>query len=275
MPRIWPRRITVRNEQCIGTWQLELAGVPWYFDEARKCYRVRSHFWFPALNLSDDELVGQAVATAISNTPGLDVSAGAKPASRGIALASDDRSAKILEDAERLVNVLGLKLADHSRHVPMIRTVQWSLLQQKQITGQYKSPYQDKPTTLRLHPFRLCLVNQAWYLIGRPTDQASPKTYRVARFKTLRMLDIPAIVPEDFDLKAYFGNAWSVLRGEHSYDVEVAFSKEAAAVVAETTWHPTQKLIRNKDGSINLQFKVDGLNEIVYWVLGWAGQLAS
>jgi WYL domain len=66
-----------------------------------------------------------------------------------------------------------------------------------------------------------------------------------------------------------FGNAWSVYRGEQSHVVEVVFAKEAAATVTEGVWHHTQKVRKNKDGSVTLTFQVDGLNEILRWILGW------
>jgi len=98
------------------------------------------------------------------------------------------------------------------------------------------------------------------------------KTYRVNRFKTLRLTNAAAAVPEGFDLKAYFGNAWSVYRGKQTYDVEIAFTKDAASLVTETTWHHTQQVHKQKDGSSHLTFRVDGLEEILWWVLGWAGR---
>ena len=96
-------------------------------------------------------------------------------------------------------------------------------------------------------------------------------TYRVARFKSLRKLDLPSEVPTDFDLRAYFGNAWAVYRGERSHEVEVRFTPESAAVVTETSWHHTQEIRRHEDGSVTLLFRVDGLAEIVWWLLGWSG----
>jgi predicted DNA-binding transcriptional regulator YafY len=42
-------------------------------------------------------------------------------------------------------------------------------------------------------------------------------------------------------------------------------------VVAETTWHHTQRVVRNEDGSATLSFRVDSLEEIVGWVLSWSG----
>ncbi len=42
-------------------------------------------------------------------------------------------------------------------------------------------------------------------------------------------------------------------------------------MVSETTWHHTQESRRHEDGSVTLSFRVDGLEEIVWWVLGWSG----
>ncbi len=74
------------------------------------------------------------------------------------------------------------------------------------------------------------------------------------------------------DLKATFGNAWAVYRGDKSYEVEIRFTPEAARVVLETIWHHTQKSKSEPDGSVIVTFQVDGLEEIGNWVLGWAGR---
>ena len=44
------------------------------------------------------------------------------------------------------------------------------------------------------------------------------------------------------------------------------------STVVETTWHHTQKVQRHRDGTATLTFRVDGLNEILRWLLGWAGR---
>ncbi len=251
---------------------LELAGVPWFHDESDRCYRVRPDYRFPALNLTDDELIGQATATAISSSPNLNVSLGAAPTTRKISTTSRDQASRLLEDVQRLTSVLDLKLADHSRHHEVIHTVQRGLVEGKQLAAIYISPYESGSKRLVLHPYRLCLIKQAWYVIARVTVAEQPQTLRISRFESLRSLESPATVPADFDLRAYFGNAWGVYRGDRTYDVEIRFSPEAADLVTETTWHPTQKVQRRRDGGVTLVFRVDGLNEIVHWVLGWSGR---
>lgn len=252
---------------------LELAGVPWFYDEEDRRYRVRPGYNFPALNLDDGELIGQATAAVLTTAPGLDVTRGAMPATRKLRANSGERAAKLLEDVEQVTAVLDLKLADHSRSHEIIRTIQWSLTRPRRLMGTYLSPYEERTKRLDLHPYRLCLIRQAWYLVARPDGGDGPRTYRVARFRTLRPSDHPATVPECFDLQAYFGNAWGVYRGVRSYDVEVQFSPEAAELVTETTWHATQESERHEDGSVSLHFVVDGLDEIVHWVLGWSGRV--
>jgi predicted DNA-binding transcriptional regulator YafY len=251
---------------------LQLAGVPVDYEQEDKCYRVRQDFRFPALNVTEEEALGQATATAITTSPGLDIASGSRSVSQKLTASSREEIAQILADAEQLISVLDLKLADHSRHRDFIRAIQWALVKRKQLAGTYRSPYESAEVRLQLHPYRLCLVKAAWYLVGCPVGEDVPRTYRVTRFKTLRMTDANALVLGDFDLKAYFGNAWAVYRGERCYDVEILFSKEAAATVTETVWHHTQNVRKNKDGSVTLTFRVDGLNEILRWILGWGNR---
>jgi predicted DNA-binding transcriptional regulator YafY len=250
---------------------LEFAGVPWYRDPGDHTIRLRSDYRFPVLMLTDDELLGQAVATALTKAPGLNVTAGATPTTRKLA-ATTPQTQQLLDDAARMIEVLDLKIADHSRHHETLRTVQSALLRRRQITGHYESPYEPSSTKLRMHPFRLCLIKNAWYVIGRPVDASAPRTYRVARFKSLRMIEEKADIPREFDLRAYLGNAWSVYRGDRSYDVEIRFTPEGARVVTETVWHHTQKVVTHRDGSVTLSFQVDGLEEIANWIMSWAGR---
>jgi predicted DNA-binding transcriptional regulator YafY len=76
-----------------------------------------------------------------------------------------------------------------------------------------------------------------------------------------------------FDLREYFGYAWSLLREGQIYEVELRFCPRIAAEVAETQWHETQTAFFENDGSAVLKFRVDGLNEITWWILGYGNQV--
>lgn len=250
---------------------LEFAGVPVYFDRESRSYRVRDGFRFPVPNLTEDEIIGQAVASSITEAAGLDVAGGAAPTTQKIAASASEENRQLLADAQSTVAVLGLQLADHSAHQDVIRTCQQALLKKVQVAGDYRSPYQPATTQLRLNPVRLCLIKNAWYLIAVPLECDEPRTYRVARFESLAPLDAPAVTPPDFDLEQYLGNAWAVYRGSEAFDVKVRFLPEAARIVTETHWHHTQTVEWKPDRSVQLGFCIDGLEEIRNWLVTWAG----
>jgi predicted DNA-binding transcriptional regulator YafY len=252
---------------------LEYAQIRLGFDREAGCYRLLPGARFPVLSLTDDELIGLATAAVLSHAPGLNIGPGAIPTTRKLEATTAEEPSQLLHQAQQLMGVLDLKLADHSRHLSTIRTIQQALLEGKQLQGQYRSPYEPKTVSLYLHPFRLVLVKSAWYLVARQSDETKPRTYRVLRFKGLELVAETAQIPVDFDLETYFGNAWGVYRGDQSYDVELEFSPDAGEIVTETLWHRTQKVRRHKDGKVTLTFHVDGINEIVRWVVGWAGRV--
>lgn len=251
---------------------LELAGIPAYYDQQLRSIRVLPGVKFPVVQLTRDELLEQATATVLAGAKGLNVAASV-PATEKLAAISADEVSQLLADAQQVMSALDLRLADHSKHHDILKTIQWALIERRQLAGTYKSPYQAQPIELKLHPIRLCLTGQAWYLIARPTDSIEPRTYRVARFQTACPLDARATIPGEFDLEAYFGNAWNVFRGDHRYEVDVEFTPDAAELVTETVWHKTQHVQRLRDGGVRMMFTVDGLDEIVWWVLSWSGRV--
>ena len=252
---------------------LRLAGVGLDYDPLEKGYVLHGDYLFAVTALTDDELLGQATAAALTSARGLDVGEGAGPTARKIRATGRGSTRTLLGDALRVTSALDLKLADHGGHREVIRTIQLALVGKHALEGAYASPYQPAEKSVLLHPIRLCLVKQAWYLIARPDGSGHPVTYRAARFRSLRKLGLRSEVPEAFDLRAYFGDAWAVFRGDRSYEVELRFAAEASVVVTETTWHHTQQTRKHDDGSVTLSFRVDGLGEILWWVLGWSGSV--
>ena len=77
------------------------------------------------------------------------------------------------------------------------------------------------------------------------------------------------VIPKSFSLEKHLGNAWRMIRGKKTCDVELTFDPEFADTVADTHWHPTQEVIWNDDNSITFRCKVDGLDEIVWWILSY------
>jgi predicted DNA-binding transcriptional regulator YafY len=124
-----------------------------------------------------------------------------------------------------------------------------------------------------LNPYYLVYSENTWHAIGESSFHKTVHTFKLNQIKQLNPLDRYFVEDEKFDLREYFGYAWSLLREGQIYEVELRFGPGIAADVAEVQWHETQTASFEEDGSVVLKFRVDGLNEITWWVLGYGDQV--
>ncbi len=72
----------------------------------------------------------------------------------------------------------------------------------------------------------------------------------------------------DFNLQEYTNQSFGVFHGE-ILDIKLAFSPELAEDAEKYNFHPTQKIKREKDGSLTVTFKASGDKEILWHVFKW------
>ena len=136
----------------------------------------------------------------------------------------------------------------------------------------YRSLAEDSFIETDLAPYRLLFARRTWYCIAQSSLHGQVRTFHLGRIGTLEMLDKKFRIPKSWSLEDYFGDAWRLIRGEPTAEVEIRFSRQVARNVAEIVWHPTQSLTWNDDDSVTLTVSVDGLHEISWWILGYGAQ---
>jgi len=119
---------------------------------------------------------------------------------------------------------------------------------------------------------RGCAISELTEILGKNRTIFGKSSFHGAKHR-LSPLDKYFVEDEKFDLREYFDYAWSLLRQGRIYDVELRFSPQIAAEVAEVRWHNTQTVSFEDDGAATLKFRVDGLNEITWWILGYGDQV--
>ncbi len=124
-----------------------------------------------------------------------------------------------------------------------------------------------------LHPYHLIYSDYAWHVIGKSSFYKDIYTFRLNRIKTLKVLDKCFVEKKRFDIHKYLDKAWLLKQEGKLYKVKLRFLPEVAEDVAEVQWHSTQAVTRNSDGSVILDFQIDGLNEITWWILRYGGQV--
>ncbi|QDT39357.1 helix-turn-helix transcriptional regulator [Stratiformator vulcanicus] len=134
----------------------------------------------------------------------------------------------------------------------------------------YHSFEEDGEIRTQVSPYRIFFQRRAWYVVGHSSVHDEIRTFNVGRIRKAELTDESYEIPPRFSLKAYFGDAWSFIREPNDrHDVVIRFGPKVAGNVAEVRWHRTQQIVRKPDGSIEFSVTVDGLSEIVWWVLGY------
>jgi proteasome accessory factor B len=131
------------------------------------------------------------------------------------------------------------------------------------------------PRRSRVHPYLLeaSATTRALYLIGFDESREAVRT-----FKLQRILDI-AVTPDTFEppdprlVQESLGRAWGVITDQEEVEVVLRFDAEIAARVTETTWHPTEQVSRERDGTVLWRARVPGTIEIRRWILSWGSQV--
>jgi len=137
----------------------------------------------------------------------------------------------------------------------------------------YHSLYEGRKITTTLCPYHLMYNNRAWYVIGKSSLHKSIRTFNLNRIGELEVQNRRFIDGQDFDIYEYLGRAWSMMPEGTIYHVKLRFAPKVAKNVSEVQWHGTQKTMFKEDGSLIAEFRVDGLGEISWWILGYGDQV--
>jgi len=148
-----------------------------------------------------------------------------------------------------------------------------AIAQKRKVNIRYHSFFESKIIELTLSAYHLLYNQRAWYVLGLSSLHKSVRTFKFNRIKEVEILDKCFIEGDDFDLYEYLGRAWSMIPEGRIYNIKLRFLPKVADNVTEVQWHSTQKVTHNSDGSATMEFRVDGLGEIIWWILGYGDQV--
>ncbi len=103
--------------------------------------------------------------------------------------------------------------------------------------------------------------------LPRPENTYDP-LLALQRFDLVEPLNQTFEFPGDFDFEASFARTFGVVK-ENPFKVRVRFDGWAAAYVSERDWSQDQKIVRKRDGGIELEFSASSETEVIGWVLSF------
>ncbi len=157
------------------------------------------------------------------------------------------------------------------RQVRVMRVLTECWADSHTVSMEYRSHSSGATRTLLLDPYLLEAVasGAATYVIGFSHEHGENRTFRLERILSASRTEETFPPPDLDDLLARMGRSWGVVYGDDQYDVTVDFSAEVADRLAETHWHPSQRLTPLDGGRVRFEAQLPSLMEFVPWVRSW------
>jgi predicted DNA-binding transcriptional regulator YafY len=149
-----------------------------------------------------------------------------------------------------------------------IDAVNKALLEGRYLDLRYYAMGRKTMTHRRVAPYKLWFFDGTFYLIGYCLQRGDVRVFAVDRIKQWQLSEDRFHLPEDFQIEDLMGASFGVFRGQ-PVTVKISFSAAVAEYISEKTWHATQRIEPQPDGSILFSARVAGTEEIKFWIMKW------
>ena len=180
-------------------------------------------------------------------------------------------SAESLDFLERVESGFGAGLqgnVNYKKYTQVIALINQAILNSETLALNYHSHSSRKTTTRKVNPYSLYFYQGHLYIIGFCHTAGEVRTFAVERVKMADKTGHCFQVPKDFSLEEYFKDSFGIFRQELT-PVKVYFDKKVAPFVLSKEWHPSQKVQKEADGGVVLEFNLAGTREVKTWALGF------
>lgn len=253
--------------------KLQATGIPIEFDKKLERYTIGPDFFLAPMQFTAEEALALA---ALCGEVGAREGIGClKAAARALAKIEAQLPAELRDDVRRVTEHVVIQTGateDGDAYADVYERVRLAILARRPLRCVYESrrgAEEDEAAEFLFEPYALFFSVRAWYAVGRRDDRDGLRTMRLSRFLSVKEAEGGGAfeIPEGFSVQEYLGNAWQMVRGEPTYRVELLFDPKFGRTIDETRWHRTQEVEQHEDGSATFRCTVDGLDEIVWWVL--------
>ncbi len=248
-------------------------GAPIEYNREHKGYYYTDHSWtLPAVIMSEGELYALLVAAkSLEQYEGTPIAAHLK---RIHAKLADLLPDKITIKPEYLFSRFSFRGPPvHPVDENIWRIVVSGLLEQRVLHFVYR-PFDDtikRGKVSHICPYHIASLQGEWYVFGVHEGYDDIRQFAMTRIVKARPTERMFTVPLAFNPEAMLGKVFGryVGNNETPHEVRLRFNKEIAAWIIDRQWHPLQKLVRKKNGDVELTFPAASLFEVQRWVLSW------
>ncbi len=244
---------------------LSSANIPIYFDDG---YKLLTDAFLPPLNFSLEDYL--LLKLGLNSTPvGNDTPLG-KSAKRILSKIDAGLSPEVKNRLGDLGDPLRMNMkttADFSKLGLVFSLIEQSILNKRTIRLDFEA--QDSGKSLKeVDPYSLIFRRHSWYLLGFCHTRKEIRVFRLNRIKKVTLTDKNFERKPGFSVEEFFKDSWEVNQGKTA-EVKLRFTGKAVKLIESNQHHPSEKLNKEKDGSLVYSIRVNGTEEITRWIMGF------
>jgi len=249
---------------------LSSANIPIYFDDG---YKLLTDAFLPPLYFSlEDYLLLKLglCSTPLSNNTPLGKSAKRVLTKIAGSLSQDVKNR--LGDLGDTLRMNQKTSGDFSKLGLIFKLIEQSILNKRTIRLDYDALEPGK-SSRDVDPYVLIFRHQSWYLLGLCHLRGEIRVFRLNRIKKVTLTDKNFERKPGFCVEEFFKDSWEIHQGKPT-EVKLRFFGKAVKLIESGQHHPSERLNRQKDGSLLYTVTVKGIEDISRWVLGF-GELVK
>jgi predicted DNA-binding transcriptional regulator YafY len=261
-PRILAEELGVSERTIFRDFEVINLHFPVLFDKATQTYRFMEGYSLQKLKISKDELMTLLLSREIVSK------LGAPLTDRLDSIINKITTQTKSEDPnEPLSFWIDFPEVDFSRISKVYSQIEKGIEERKRIWMRYFDSNQ-KVTERKVDPYSLIFSDGFCLAVGYCHLRRDIRKFALDFIKEIRLLNEPFEKPIDFDLKKYFKSSFKIWEGELE-KVVIRFDKEVSELVMRRKWHHSQKVKKQKNGDLIMEFELSGTEEIKAWIYNW------
>ena len=124
-----------------------------------------------------------------------------------------------------------------------------------------------------VEPYATWLHEGRLYLVAWCREREAIRIFSVLRIEGAKMLDETFEPDPSFDIRALAASSFGVYQSAAIHRVSVRFEPSVAHLPHERSFHSSQRVRAQADGSVILSFEASGLPEVAGWVASFGGRV--
>ena len=166
------------------------------------------------------------------------------------------------------IHVSSFGSRDFTRASSIIQVLTKGVMHHYTVEISHTVPGYEEAVRRKVDPYKLWYVNNGLYLVGLDHRSREIRVFAVQRISSASATNRRFEIPESFNFDEFTGSAFQMVWGEAQH-VAIRFRADQAHYVKERTWHTSQKITAEDDGSVVLEMDVADLDEIKRWLMGF------